>query len=116
MGGAQVSHTTEANPSWSFLGLVLDRETLRDRVIVDVVPIGKDQAMVEGRTHVDDLNKALDLDVPEGEEYETVGGLLFTMIGRVPEKGEQFDLDGVRFTILDADERRINRVKVTKVG
>jgi len=83
---------------------------------VDVVPIGRDQATVDGRTHVDDLNKALDLDVPEGEEYETVGGLLFTMMGRVPEQGEQFDMNGVRFTILEADERRINRVKVTKVG
>ena len=74
------------------------------------------QATVEGRTHVDDLNKVLDLDVPESEDYETIGGLLFTMMGRVPEKGEQFDLNGVRFTILEADERRINRVKVTKVG
>jgi CBS domain containing-hemolysin-like protein len=83
---------------------------------VEVVPIGRDQATVDGRTHVDDLNKALDLDVPEGEEYETVGGLLFTMMGRVPEQGEQFDMNGVRFTILEADERRINRVKVTKVG
>jgi putative hemolysin len=82
----------------------------------EVVPIGKDQATVGGRTHVYDLNKALDLDVPESEEYETVGGLLFTMMGRVPEQGEQFDLNGVRFTILEADERRINRVKVTKVG
>ena len=83
---------------------------------VAVVPIGKDQATVDGRTHVDDLNKVMNLDVPEGEEYETVGGLLFTMMGRVPEQGEQFDLNGVRFTILEADERRINRVKVTKVG
>ena len=83
---------------------------------VEVVPIGKDQATVEGRTHVDDLNKVLDLDVPESEDYETIGGLLFTMMGRVPEKGEQYDLNGVRFTILEADERRINRVKVTKVG
>ena len=80
---------------------------------VEVVPIGRDQATVDGRTHVDDLNKALDLDVPEGEEYETVGGLLFSRMGRVPTKGEHFDLESVRFTILEADERRITRVKVT---
>ncbi len=96
------------------VGEIADEHEQADKV--EVVPIGRDQATVAGRTHVDDLNKALDIDVPEGEEYETVGGLLFTMMGRVPAKGEEFDVNGVRFTILDADERRINRVKVTKVG
>ena len=77
-----------------------------------VIRTGEDAATVEGRTHVDDLNKALDLDVPESDEYETVGGLLFNMMGRVPAQGEHFDLNGIRFTVLEADERRINRVKV----
>ena len=81
----------------------------------DVVRIDSNVATVEGRTHIDDLNKALNLDVPESEEYETVGGLLFSLMGRVPANGEQYDLNGIRFTILEADERRINRVKVTKV-
>ena len=78
----------------------------------DVVRISEHAATVEGRTHIDDLNRSLDLDVPESEEYETVGGLLFSRMGRVPAAGEHYDLDGVRFTILEADERRINRVKV----
>jgi len=79
----------------------------------DVVKITDNAATVEGRTHIDDLNDALDLEVPESEEYETVGGLLFTRLGRVPSTGEHYDLQGVRFTVLEADERRINRVKVT---
>jgi CBS domain containing-hemolysin-like protein len=79
----------------------------------DVVPINENAATVEGRTHIDDLNDAMDLDVPESEEYETVGGLLFSRLGRVPETGEHYDLDGVRFTVLEADERKVSRVKVT---
>lgn len=79
----------------------------------DVVRITENAAQVEGRAHIDDLNEALGIDLPESEEYETVGGLLFSRMGRVPTKGEHFDLEMVRFTILEADERRINRVKVT---
>jgi CBS domain containing-hemolysin-like protein len=51
--------------------------------------------------------------LPESEEYETVGGLLFTRLGRVPAPGEHWDHDGVRFTVLDSDERRVHMVKVT---
>ena len=79
----------------------------------DVVKLADNSATVEGKTHIDDLNEALDLEVPESEEYETVGGLLFSRMGRVPARGEHYELDNVKFTIIEADERRINRVKVT---
>jgi len=79
----------------------------------EVVRVGADSATVGGGVHVEELNRALGIKVPESGEYETVGGLLLARLGRVPSKGEQLDLDGVRFTILDADERRVNRVKVT---
>ena len=78
----------------------------------EVVRIDENAATVEGRTHIDDLNRSLDLEVPESEEYETVGGLLLSHLGRVPVAGEHCDLNGIRFTILEADERRITRVKV----
>ena len=79
----------------------------------EVVHISDTVATVEGRTHIDDLNEALDIDIPESDEYETVGGLLFTRLGRVPSAGEKCELAGVRFTVLDSDERRVHRVKVT---
>ncbi|MEM8884873.1 MAG: hemolysin family protein [Planctomycetota bacterium] len=79
----------------------------------EVTRLSENAATVEGRTHIDDLNDALDIDLPESEEYETVGGLLFTQLGRVPSPGEHWDAEGIRFTVLDSDERRIHRVKVT---
>jgi len=79
----------------------------------EVTRLSETAATVEGRTHIDDLNDALDIDLPESEEYETVGGLLFTRLGRVPSPGEHWDLNGVRFTVLDSDERRVHGVKVT---
>jgi len=79
----------------------------------EVTRLSENAATVEGKTHIDDLNEALEIDLPESEEYETVGGLLFTRLGRVPSPGEHWDLDGVRFTVLDSDERRVHRVRVT---
>jgi putative hemolysin len=79
----------------------------------DCVLINENAATVDGRAHVADLNKALHVEVPESDEYDTVGGLLFSLMGRVPEPGEHYDMDGIRFTILEADERRIGRVKVS---
>jgi len=78
----------------------------------EMVKLNANAASVEGRTPIDDLNRELDLDVPESEEYETVGGLLFTRLGRVPASGDHVEIDGVRFTVEDADERRVHRVKV----
>jgi len=80
---------------------------------VGVLRIADNVATVEGKLHIDDLNEALDTEIPESDEYETVGGLLFTHMGRVPSAGEHCDLDGVQFTVLESDERRIHRVKVT---
>jgi len=79
----------------------------------DVIRITENAATVKARTPIDDLNDALGLDVPESEEYETVGGMLFTRMGRVPAAGETLDVNGARFTVLEADERQVNRVKVT---
>jgi CBS domain containing-hemolysin-like protein len=79
----------------------------------EMVRIHDNAATVDGRTPIERLNQAMDLRVPESEEYETVGGLLFSRLGRVPEAGETVEMENVRFTVLDADARRINRVKVT---
>ncbi len=48
----------------------------------------------------------------EGLESSTVAGLIVTWLGRVPAPGEEFDLDGIRVRILDADRKRVHRVRV----
>ncbi|MFQ5843819.1 MAG: hemolysin family protein [Planctomycetota bacterium] len=79
----------------------------------EIVKLTENVASVEARTHIEDLNRSLSIELPEHDDYDTVGGLLFTRMGRVPSAGEHFDLNGVRFTVLEADARRVGRVKVT---
>ncbi len=74
--------------------------------------VSESVAEVDAKLHVDDLNELLGLGLPEDGQYETVGGFLFASMGKVPKKGETFVHENVEFTVLDADERRIQRVRV----
>jgi putative hemolysin len=67
---------------------------------------------VDAKLHVHDLNEALNLQLPEDAGYETLGGFVFSTLGRVPEEGETFQHNGTEFKILKADSRRVSRVQV----
>jgi len=67
---------------------------------------------VEARTHIDELNDALSLDLPEDEDYETIGGFVLSRLGSIPKAGETLDYRGVRITVLEAEARRIVRLRV----
>ena len=81
--------------------------------------IAKDEEghyVLDGRTSLEDAAEALGRDLAagmDGEEVDTVGGLVVTRAARVPLKGEFIDgPDGIRFEILDADHRRVKRLRV----
>lgn len=66
----------------------------------------------DARVRIDELNDELDLALPEEEDYDTLGGFLFSRMGRIPAAGEEYRQGNVRFQILAAEERRISRVRV----
>jgi CBS domain containing-hemolysin-like protein len=68
-----------------------------------------------GRTHVRELAGRLKVDIDEGEGYETVGGYLLAHVGRVPAVGETFEIDGLSVEVLEAERRRITRVRVRRL-
>lgn len=69
-----------------------------------------------GRTSIADLEKRLGVtlaDEEETEDFDTVGGMIFAMIGRVPVRGEiVHHRAGLEFEVLEADPRRIKKLKV----
>jgi len=71
---------------------------------------------VDARTYVDDLNDEYELDLPEDEDYDTVGGFVLSRLGYVPKAGEQLDYKRLKFTIASAEPRRINRITIRKVS
>ena len=91
---------------------------IRDEYDVEVEPVveeGDGAFVFSGRTHVRELQERLKADV-EGEGYETVGGYLLAHVGRVPAVGETFEIDGLSVEVLEAERRRINRVRVRRLG
>ena len=69
---------------------------------------------VSGRVPLNELSEALQAELPSGR-WSTVGGLIFTLLGRVPEEGESLDVNGHRFLVERVQRRRIARVLVTEL-
>jgi CBS domain containing-hemolysin-like protein len=67
---------------------------------------------VDGRLPLDQLNRVTGLNLPEDAGFETVGGFVAMTIGRVPETGAVLEHDSARYTVLNAERQRINRVGI----
>ena len=69
--------------------------------------------LVSGLLRVETLEEMLDAHFA-GEDYETVAGMIFTILGRVPKTGTVVSRNGYRFEVDRADRRRIYRVKISR--
>lgn len=67
---------------------------------------------VDGALPLDELNDRLDLALPTDEDYQTVGGLAFNALGRLPVAGDAFREHGIDFTILEVSEHSIRRLRL----
>ena len=67
---------------------------------------------VAGRTSIDELNEALDWDLPKGD-FETVAGLVLATLHRLPLVGEVLHVGRYTLTVLEADQRRVLTVRIT---
>lgn len=84
-----------------------EHSTKRDGIIEGNLDIG---AVVLGATPVREVNRLLNIELPEDGEYTTMAGLAIALAGRIPTTGAQLDLPGLRLTVLDATPRRVVKV------
>jgi len=66
---------------------------------------------VQSRMHVEDLEDLLNITLPDGD-FDTVGGLIITELGRIPVRGERILVGGLDIHIQEADPRRVIRVLI----
>jgi putative hemolysin len=92
------------------VGEIADEHEEEEATIVDM---GDGEYMVSGLLRVEALEELLDADL-EGDDYETVAGLIFTSTGRIPKTGTVVKQNGYQFIVDRADRRRIYRVRVSK--
>jgi CBS domain containing-hemolysin-like protein len=98
------------------VGEIEDEHDGDDRPTIQ--PDGDGVFLADARADLADVSAALGIDfarAEEGEEVDTVGGLVVNHLGRVPVRGELVTIpEGVEFEILDADPRRIKRLRIHK--
>lgn len=74
--------------------------------------------LLDGLLKVDELKDLLELDELPDEEragYQTLGGLVMSQLGAIPVSGQSFDWRGLRFEVVDMDQRRVDKVLVSAV-
>jgi CBS domain containing-hemolysin-like protein len=80
----------------------------------------KQGLLAQARTPIDELEQHLGVKLlknGEEEDIDTLGGLVFTLVGRVPVRGEVIRHEsGIEFEVLDADPRRVKRVRILRPG
>jgi magnesium and cobalt transporter len=69
---------------------------------------------VKAQTSIEDFNSTFGTEFSD-DEYDTIGGLLLNRFGRLPKRGEEIELDGLRFRVQRADSRRLHSLLVEKL-
>ncbi len=86
------------------IGEIID-ET--DSLVPDIVRLKGKKWLVSGKIDIDDLNKKIEIEIPESSTYDTFSGFFLEQIGRIPTPGESIIIDKWTVTVKDMDGNRI---------
>jgi CBS domain containing-hemolysin-like protein len=89
---------------------------IRDEYDVETEPVVEEpdgSFVFSAKVNFDEVRERLDVEI-EPEGFETVGGYVLTRVGRVPSSGESFGIDGLIVEVLEAERRRIHRVRLRR--
>ncbi|MFQ5490034.1 MAG: hemolysin family protein [Phycisphaerae bacterium] len=67
---------------------------------------------VDARIRIDDLNDELDVELPEDEDYETIGGFVSSTLGKIPAVGERFTHQNITIDVIEAEPRKTKRLRL----
>jgi magnesium and cobalt transporter len=91
----------------------IEDETDEDE-IESIQTIGENLYLVEAQTEVEDFNEYFESGLSE-EDYDTVGGLVTSVLGHLPEVGEKVEIDDFLFEVAEADNRRILKLHASQL-
>jgi len=78
-----------------------------DRMVPDIIRLKGNKWLVAGKIDIDDLNKAIQIQIPESSTYDTFSGFFLDRIGRIPKPGESIVIDQWLAIVKDMDGNRI---------
>ena len=83
-----------------------------DRPALQFGPDGT--ALVRSETRLGELNQALGATLPDGGDFETLGGLLNSAAGAIPQANDRFFIGGLELTVVQRDDRRVRLVRIAR--
>jgi putative hemolysin len=98
-------------------------EDITEEIVGEILQAGEEEpiefvsdteAIVKGELNIDEVNEALDIDIPEGEEFETIAGFIFNRAGRLVEEGERIEYDGIEINIERVENTRIMKARIVR--
>ncbi len=93
--------------------IVGDIRDEKEKELREIDQVAEHRFVVDGRTDIGKVNEVLELDLPE-DEFETIGGFVLGLFGRLPAEGDQVRHKNVLFTVLRLRKNRIARVRILK--
>jgi putative hemolysin len=91
---------------------------IRDEYDVETEPVideGNGSWVFSAKVNIEEVRERLDVEI-EADGFETVGGYVLSRVGRVPSVGEMFELDGLHVEVLEAERRRIHKVRFRRAA
>lgn len=85
----------------------------QEKVLREIEEIAANRYIVDGKTDIGKVNEKLGVTLPE-DEFETIGGFVLGLFGRLPAEGDQVRFENMMFTVLRLRKNRISRIRVLK--
>jgi magnesium and cobalt transporter len=92
------------------VGDIEDEHDIDDEVFIK--PLDQHNFTVKALTPLDEFNEFFETELPE-EEFDTIGGLLLSKFGRIPQRDDHISIGQLDFTVLNADNRQVRLLHVT---
>ncbi len=93
--------------------IVGDIRDEQEKDLREIHEVAANRYVVDGRTDIGLLNKKLGVQLPE-DEFETIGGFVLGLFGRLPSEGDQMKFANLMFTVLRLRKNRISRIRILK--
>ena len=85
-----------------------------DEELKDVERTADGTYLVNARMPIKEFNETFQTDVPPADDYESIGGLLQKLTGRIPDAGEEITYGPLSFTVVKKSQRRLRQVKFVR--
>lgn len=77
-------------------------------------PLGEGKYEIDAMIDIESLNKDIDVELPESEDYESLGGLVVTELGKVADVGDRVLINNISIEVLEVDKMRVSKILLQK--